>query len=233
MKILQHPTTGPGRWLWSFVLSGVLVLSSCSGSGDDKANTEGGISKSTLASGVANLEATIDEWAAAATGMYAKQVEAGKSLDHIPVVQELAPTTQRLIKAICGQLNAETSSEKRTDAQKAITFSVGEALARALAQKPNLLIAAGMTTWARYPPFMLKDPPPEADAPVSTSQTLSEHVKPEFIAQGGGIIIPKTGDPTYEDFRRWFYDPSLDNPLLERATVTSQEVRSSTDPCPK
>jgi hypothetical protein len=233
MKVLRHSTTRSGRWLWTFVLSGVLLLNACSDSGGDNANTEGEVSNSSVVSGVAGLQATIDEWAAAATEMYAKQVEGGKPLDHLPVVQQLAPTSQRLIKAICGELKSQSDTEKRADAQKSLTFAVDEALAKALAQNPNLLFASGMTTWGSYPPFILKDPPPQADAPVSNSQTLSEYVKPEFIAPSGGIIIPKEGDAAYEDFRRWFYEPSLDNPLLERATVTSQEVRSSTDPCPE
>jgi hypothetical protein len=222
--------TGYSPWLRSFVLSAVLVLGSCSGSGGDKANANGNGSNSSAA-GSAGLQATIEEWAAAAAEMYAKQADAGKSLDHLTVVQQLAPTTQRLTKVICAELKAEKGANNRSESQKAITFSVDEALARALAQKPRLLIAAGMTTWGRYPAFMMKDPVPPSDTPVQ-SQALSERVKAEFLGQGGGINLPKPGDAGYEPFRRWFYDPALDNPLLERATVTSQDVRSSTDPCP-
>ena len=233
MKRILRQTGSTRHWrrFW-IVLTAGLVLGSCSGSGGDKANTEGNVSNSSATSGSAGVQQTIEEWASAAAEMYSKQVEAGQSLDHLPVVQQLAPTTKRLVTAICGQLKDESDADKRSETQKAITFSVDEALARAVAQKPNLLIAAGMAVWGKYPPFILKDPAPPADAAVANAQALSEQIKPEFVAQSGGIILPKQGDASYEEFRRWFYDPSLDNPLLERATVTSQEVRSSTDPCP-
>jgi hypothetical protein len=90
-----------------------------------------------------------------------------------------------------------------------------------------------MSTWGLWPPFALKDPPPAPIAPVEGSQTLSRVIKPEFLTSGGGLIIPKTGNSSYENFRSWFYEPSLDNKLLERAMVTSAEVRSTTESCPK
>src|SRR5688572_10397288 len=96
------------------LLSAVLVLGSCSGSGGDKGNTERNVSNSSVTSGSAGLQPAIEEWASAAAEMYAEQVEAGRSLDHLPVVQQLAPTTERLVKAICAELKGENGADKRS-----------------------------------------------------------------------------------------------------------------------
>ena len=219
-------------WLKSggALMLALVAIGACSDSKGDDAKTDGGVSESGSDSAIKELEPTISEWANTAVEGYAKQVAAGSALDYAPVAQEIKPASSKLSKAICDELKGVKDSEALRDS---ILLSADEAFAREFAKKPELLIATGMSTWGLWPPFALKDPAPAPTAPVDGTQALPQVIKPDFLTSGGGLIIPKTGDSSYEDFRTWFYDPSLDNKLLERAMVTSVEVRNSAESCPK
>jgi hypothetical protein len=77
---------------------------------------------------------------------------------------------------------------------------------------------------------MLKDPPPPADAAIDPN-SISAFIRPEYLDHAGGVRLPVPGSPHYEDFQRWYLDPSLDNPLLEQATFITAEARNSMNGC--
>ncbi len=213
------------------------TFAGCSDSGNADSKGNGNDSSSTDASAMAEIDPPLDEWATSATAEYGKQVEAGGQPDFNAVARAIAPATQALTAALCESFrndDAFTDSGKASELEKQVAFAADEALARALAHKPRLLVALGMTTWGQWPPFALKDPAPAPDMPVGDlSQGLSQFLKPEFIGEDGGLSIPSKGAPGYQEFQAWFYDPALDNPLLEQTTVTTQSFNGWTDTCSK
>lgn len=215
------------------VLTAVIcsALISCSGASDNDAG--GGLDSSVAK---LNVEVTpkAADWATAAAAGYLAQVQSGGQLNFLALQQELAPQTQSLTDLICSRLKddkALSKDENADEAQLAAGRVVDEAVARALASDPRLLIKAGLTTTGSLPPFMVKDPAPPAETALDPA-ALQSVIKPEFLDSKGGLRLPTAQESMYAEFQRWFYEPSLDNKLLEQSTATGTQVRTAISACP-
>lgn len=176
-------------------------------------------------------------WASGLAEKYRTQVAATGAIDIAAILRDFAPETQNLGQATCAAMkdNKVIAEDKATsqfaNAERAISPVIEEAAIGALAREPSILKAVGMTQWGSYPPFMFTDPPPAADAPVDpAANSLAEHIKPEFIAQEGGLRVPTPSDASYSDFQQW-YSLDLQNKLAAEASASSEPVRRAIRDC--
>jgi hypothetical protein len=136
---------------------------------------------------------------------------------------------QELSGVDMGAVIARTKEEAQSTMSQ-VDVMVLENMMSAMGREPGLMAQMGLNTWSTWPQSMLKEPLPPSDVPVD-SANLAAYVKPEFLDSAGGVRFPVPGTQGYEDFQRWYMDPSLDNPLLEQATFITAEVRNSMNTC--
>jgi hypothetical protein len=208
-----------------------FVASGCSSDGD---NSDGGGLDSAITKLNGDVSPKAADWASAVAAGYLAQAQSGGQLNFLALQQQLAPQTQSLTNFICSRLKDDKafSKDENTDAaQLAAGRVVDEAVARALAGDPQLLIKAGLTRAGNLPPFMLKDPAPPAETALDPA-ALQSVIKPEFLDSNGGLRLPTAQDSMYAEFQRWLYEPSLDNKLLEQSTATGTQARTAINACP-
>lgn len=161
---------------------------------------------------------------------------ADKALGHLP--GGIAPDYEESIrsgiaKSLSG-VDMDTvvarTAEEAKETMSQVDVIVLENMMGAMARQPGLMVNLGLTSWGKWPPFMLADPPPPLDLPVDPAN-LSQFVKPEYLDPAGGVRLPVPGSPDYGSFQDWYFDPSLDNPLLERSMFITSEVRNSMNGC--
>lgn len=102
----------------------------------------------------------------------------------------------------------------------------------AIARKPAYMVSLGMNTWGSWPPFMLAEPPPPPEAPLTEplEVSLRQHVKSEFFNSQGGLQLPVPGSQHYAEFQQW-YSYDLKNPLCAQASFVTAEVRTQMNNC--
>lgn len=215
------------------VLVGLLCAggAACSGGGDDHESADVDAAVAVL---VENVGTPADEWAKAAASAFASQLSQGAALNAKDLGNEFRTSAQELSKSLCSETeksDALSSSGAADAVELQVSQAMSEVAARAFALDPALLVAMGMETLGDLPPFALLDPSADPATPVADGAALSGFIKADFLADSGGIKLPTSESGLYGDFQRWFYEPSLDNGLLEQASAATQPIRASLGDC--
>lgn len=205
------------------------VACSDGGDGDEAAD---------IPSEVASLMKTVgpaaDDWAKEASSAYMSQLAGGGALNALDLGEDVRTLSSELSRSICAEAkesNGINGTETQDEFALRVSQAIGETAAREFAVNPALLIGMGLNTMSRLPPFALNAPQLDPTTPVDSPAALAGLLRDDFLAEGGGIKIPRPGEPTYGDFQRWFYEPSLDNELLEHASATARPIGEALADC--
>jgi hypothetical protein len=178
-----------------------------------------------------------DTWASGLAAQYRAQAAATGTIDNTAILREIVGPTAKLGDAACLAMKAhkdvakDRATDRYADAEAAISPVIEEAAMRAIARDPATLKAIGMTQWGLYPPFILKEPTPAADPAVEpTAASLAERIKPEYLAQEGGLKLPGPSDRGYQDFQQW-YSQDLKNKLAAEALVSTAPITDEIRGC--
>lgn len=206
----------------------LIFLYACSG-GDDDANR----GPTDFTSVEERIRQGAQPWVAAISEAYEAQVSSAAELSPVDAARSIDSETTALADLICQAIEPLDEGDERGEQGSTLSTTMDELAMAGVAARPNVLQELGMTTWGTWPPFMLKEPPPEHDVVVGPFPgALEEHIKAEFLNGDKGLIFPNPGTESYGAFQDWYqFDPEKDNRLFEIGSRTAEPLRKRVSDC--
>jgi hypothetical protein len=132
---------------------------------------------------------------------------------------------KKLVDVINRESKGETAERRRSSAMKGSDNMISEGAMAVLARQPARLPEIDVTTWGRWPSFMLTGERPPQDSTFTGSQDDLAHFKPEYLDGVGGLRFPMPGSPDHETFQDWYLGAFADNRLYEIALYVTQQFQ--------